>query len=91
MVKPESFGAYMKAARLNRGESLRQLERRCDVPNPTISRIEDGLIAVPSPDVLIALVDALDLNVITAVKLVPAYRNIYERIMAANREGGGND
>jgi transcriptional regulator with XRE-family HTH domain len=64
MGKPECFGAYMKAARLNRGESLRQLAKRCGVPNPTISRIEDGLIAVPSPDVLIAFVDALDLDLI---------------------------
>lgn len=88
MEKPGSFGAYMKAARLNRGESLRRLEKRCGVPNSTISRVEDGIFAVPSPDVLIALVDALDLNVITAVKLVPAYRNLYERIVTAIQKDG---
>lgn len=91
MAKPESFGAYVKAARRNRSESLRQLESRCGVPNSTISRVEDGIFAVPSPDVLIALVDALDLDVITAVKLVPAYRNLYERIVTAIRKGGIND
>ena len=91
MGKPESFGAYAKAARLNRGESLRQLEKRCGVPNSTISRIEDGIFAVPSADVLIALVDALELDVIAAVKLVPAYRSLYERIVTAIREGGIND
>jgi transcriptional regulator with XRE-family HTH domain len=67
---------------------LRQLESRCGIPNPTLSRIEDGGIAVPSPDVLIRLVDALDLDIIAAVKLVPAYRNLCERIVIAATEGG---
>lgn len=91
MEKPKSFGAYVKSARQNRGESLRQLETRCGVPNSTISRVEDGIFAVPSADVLIALVDALDLDVITAVKLVPAYRNLYERIVTATLKGENNE
>jgi len=85
MERSESFGAYVKTARQNRGESLRQLESRCGVSNSTISRVEDGIFAVPSPDVLIALVDALELDVVTAVKLVPVYRNLYERVAASIR------
>ena len=91
MKKPETFGAYIKAAREQRGESLRQLEKRCGVNNATISRMEDGLIAVPTPDLLIALVDTLELDLITAIKLIQSYRRMYERIVTAIQKGDAND
>jgi hypothetical protein len=50
------------------------------VSNSTIKRLEEGFIAVPTPDVLLALVDALELDLITAMRLVGPYRRLYERI-----------
>lgn len=91
MRKPESFGAYIKEARLKRGESLRQLENRCGVSNATISRLEDGIITVPTPDYLIALADALELNLITAIKLIESYRRMYERIVTETQKGDRNE
>jgi transcriptional regulator with XRE-family HTH domain len=88
---PDSLANYIKSARRERGYSLRDLKRVSGVHNATIQRIEGGFIAVPSPDVLIALVDALDLDLITALKLIPAYRNMLKRIVSAIREGGIND
>lgn len=87
MEKPETFGDYMKAKRLERKESLRQLEKRCGVPNATLSRIEDRIIAVPTPDRLMTLIDALELDLITAIKLIPSYRRMHERIVAEIQKG----
>lgn len=86
--QPETLANYIKETRKERGYSLRELKRISGVHNATIQRIEDGFIAVPSPNVLIALADALELDLITALRLVTPYRNIYERIVTALREGG---
>ena len=91
MEQPKTFGEYVRATRIERGETLRQLESRCGIPNPTLSRIEDGGIAMPTPDRFMLLVDALELNLITAIKLIPAYRRMYERIIATIQTGETND
>ena len=89
MKKPESFGQYVKVMREQHGMSGRQLADRVGVANTTVMDIENGTI--PQPNLFIALIDALELNVITAVKLAEPYRRIYERIIIATREGGGNE
>jgi transcriptional regulator with XRE-family HTH domain len=87
MSTPPTFGAYVKQARQQRGDSLRGLEQRCGIHNATIKRVEDGFIAVPTPTILLGLVDALDLNLVTALKLVDSYRALYDRIMDATQKG----
>lgn len=89
--QPETLANYIKAARKEKGYSLRELKRISGVHNATIQRIEDGFIAVPSPDVLIALTDALELDLIVALRLVTPYRNIYQRIVATIREADSNE
>jgi transcriptional regulator with XRE-family HTH domain len=79
----KTFGEYVMREREQRGYSAGQLGKRVGVATATITRIESGFIAVPTPEVLIALVDALELDMITAVMLVEPYRRLYERILTA--------
>lgn len=51
-------GARLKAARGERGWSLREAERRSGVPNAHISQIETGAIRQPGTAVLIRLATA---------------------------------
>lgn len=81
MTKPTSFGQYVWAARQTKSYSDRQLGKQVGAAHTTISRIENG--SIPEPDLFLSLVDALDLDVITAVQLIEPYRRIYERIMTA--------
>jgi len=81
MKKPESFAHYVSTARQTKGYSDRQLGKLIGVAHTTIGRIENG--STPEPALFISLIDALDLDVITAVTLVEPYRRIYQRIMTA--------
>ncbi len=90
MGTPRSFGEYVAMRRRERDYSIRQLAKRVDVAPTTITRIVDG--SVPHPDLFLALVDVLDLDIITAVKLIEPYHRLYQRINTvamtrANEEG----
>ncbi len=84
MGTPRSFGAYVAMKRQQRGYSMRELAKQVDVAPTTITRIENG--SVPHPDLFLALVDVLDLDVITAVGLVEPYQRLYQRITTAQGE-----
>jgi transcriptional regulator with XRE-family HTH domain len=84
MGKPETFGQYITRARQGKGYSERHLARLVGVANSTIVRIKNG--SVPEPHLFLALVDALDLDVIAAVQLVEPYQRIYHRVVAALEE-----
>jgi transcriptional regulator with XRE-family HTH domain len=81
MRKPKTFGQYVKTIREQRGMSGRQLAKQAKVANTTIMDIEKG--STPQPELFVSLIDTLELNAITAVKLLEPYRNIYERIITA--------
>ena len=73
----------MELARLRKGYTLRQLEKLTGIPHPTIKRVENGVIAVPGPTTLLALVDALDLDILDAAMRVEPYRTLCQRIVAS--------
>ncbi|MGH3809362.1 MAG: helix-turn-helix domain-containing protein [Pseudonocardiaceae bacterium] len=81
MTEPESFGQYVWAARKAKGYSDRQLGKHVRAAHTTISRIENG--SIPEPGLFLSLIDALDLDIITAVTLIDPYRRIYQRIVTA--------
>jgi len=81
MDKPKAFGQYITMAREVKGYSDRELGKRVGAAHTTIGRIENG--GIPKPGLFLSLIDALDLDVITAVTLIEPYRRIYQRIMAA--------
>lgn len=81
MSKPESFGQYVTMKRQQHGWSARQLAKRLGVAPTTITRLENG--SVPHPEHFIALIDALHLDLITAVHLIAPYKRLYDRIVAA--------
>jgi transcriptional regulator with XRE-family HTH domain len=81
MDTPASFGQYVTQGRQRHNISAKKLAIQLGVALSTITRIERG--SIPEPNLFIALVDALNLNVITAVQLIEPYRCIYERIMTA--------
>jgi transcriptional regulator with XRE-family HTH domain len=83
--QPSTFGEYIHTARVQRGYSLRDMEKRTGLNNSTIKRIEDGAFAVPSPDAVMALVDALKLDIIAAVELIEPYQRLYHRIATAQK------
>lgn len=78
-----SFGEYVTVAREQYGYSIRQLATQLGVAPSTISRLEDGSRTLPHPDLFLALVDALELDVTAAVRLVEPYHRLYKRIIAA--------
>lgn len=79
MNAPESFGQYVRTARQTKGYSDRQLGKKVGKAHTTISRIENG--SIPEPGLFLALVDALELDIITAVQLIGPYRRICQRII----------
>lgn len=83
-----SFGEYVTQAREKHGYSIRQLAAQVGVAPSTVMRIEDGTHAVPHPDLFASLIEALDLDVGTAMRLVGPYRRLHERITA--QRGGGD-
>ena len=83
MQKPESFGDYVKLMREQRGMSGRDLAKRVDVVNTTIIKVENG--QMPKIDLFVRLVDALELDVISAVNFLPPYRQLYEQILKSQK------
>jgi DNA-binding XRE family transcriptional regulator len=86
MRKPESFGEYVKLMREQRGMSGRQLAKQVGVANTTIMDIENG--TVPQIKLFVDLIDALELNAITAANLLTPYRRLYQQITAVQKGGG---
>jgi transcriptional regulator with XRE-family HTH domain len=84
MRKPESFGDYVQIMRKQRGLSGRDLAENIGVVISTIVRIEAG--HVPKIDHFVKLVDALDLDAITAAKFLPSYLKLYEQILKSQKE-----
>ena len=78
---PASFGDYLKAARTERGYSARQLAQQIGVNVTQITRYEDGTYLLPPPDLLLTLIDALDLDIHTAVDLLEPYRRLFDRLI----------
>jgi len=76
-MEPQSLGQYATCARQQHGYSIRQLATRLGVAPSTISRLEDGSRPLPHPDLFIALIDALDLDITTALKLAAPYGRLY--------------
>jgi transcriptional regulator with XRE-family HTH domain len=91
----DSLGEYMQAKRLERGYSLRQLSQLSGIPHPTIKKIENDIIAIPGPSVLVALIDALHLDIIATVARIEPYRILCQRVLdhyqARQQEGKKNE
>lgn len=81
MSTPASFGEYVMQGRNRKSISAKKLAGQLGVALSTITRIEHG--SIPEPDLFISIVDALDLDIITAVNLITPYRRIYQRIVTA--------
>ncbi|MFD9894730.1 helix-turn-helix domain-containing protein [Amycolatopsis sp. NPDC059027] len=80
--KWESFGAYVASSRTERGLSVRQVAKHTGLAPSTVMRTEDRPYQTPTPDVFLALVDALDLDLKTAVNLVESYKKLWQRFIA---------
>lgn len=80
-----TFGDYLREHREARGYSAREVARRIDVAVTTITRIEDGSRLIPNPDLFLALVDVLELDLVTAVTLLAPYRRLWERLKTQGR------
>ncbi len=78
-------------AREQRGISAKKLAKRLGKHPTTLGRVESGFIAVPTPDYFMDLVDALNLDIITAVNLLKPYRRIYDSILNATQKDGNNE
>jgi transcriptional regulator with XRE-family HTH domain len=78
-------------AREEQGISAKKLAKRLGKHPTTLGRVESGFIAVPTPDYFMDLVDALSLDIITAVNLLKPYRRIYDSILNATQKGGNNE
>jgi len=61
-AKAKQLGRYLRREREAHGLSARDLARRSGVPDSTIIRIEQGLIASPRPDKLSKIARALGLS-----------------------------
>jgi len=87
MGAPRTFGEYVMMERERRGVSLRQLAKQLGKHAATISRVEDGRIAVPTPDYFMDLAEALNLDIVTAVNLVKPYRRVCDSFVTAIQKG----
>lgn len=83
MDTPRSFGEYVMHKREEQGYSARELAKRIGVKPATVTRIESGFITTPAPELVLALIDALELDVLTAVRLIKRYRELCDRILTA--------
>jgi transcriptional regulator with XRE-family HTH domain len=61
-AQAKQLGKYLRSAREARGWSARDLAERSGVPDSTIVRIEQGIIASPRPDKLSKIARALGLS-----------------------------
>ncbi len=59
---PETLGVYIQQARERAGLSLRNLEAITGISRPMLNRLEHDQIDNPSPDVLLRLAEALELD-----------------------------
>ncbi len=59
---PETLGAHIQQARERAGLSLRNLEAITGISRPMLNRLEHDQIDHPSPDVLLRLAEALELD-----------------------------
>jgi transcriptional regulator with XRE-family HTH domain len=89
MGTPASFGQYVTQGRNSTGISAKKLAAQLGVALSTITRIERG--SIPEPDLFISLVNALKLDMTTAVNLIPSYRRLYEQITQHQDRSIGND
>jgi transcriptional regulator with XRE-family HTH domain len=76
-----SFGDYLRTRRAERGYSARHDARETGVTTTTITRYEDGTYLVPAPDLLLALVDVLELDITIAVALIDPYRRLWQQLI----------
>ncbi|MGQ0717552.1 MAG: helix-turn-helix domain-containing protein [Pseudonocardiales bacterium] len=91
MKKPETFGEYVTAAREQKNISTKKLAKQLGKHTTTLGRVESGFIAVPTPDFFMDLVDALNLDIVTAMNLLEPYRRIYDGVANATRTQVGDD
>lgn len=77
--EPASFGDYVRQRRTELGYSAREVARRAEVAPTTITRIEDGSLAVPGPVLLLTMITVLDLDARRAVALLEPYRRLFDR------------
>ncbi len=81
MTPTPSLGAYLSAARRERGYSIRELARRIGVEPSAVSRLEDGTRGtLPHPDLFLGLVRELGLHWATALAHVPPYAHLWRDI-----------
>ncbi len=90
MEAPRTFGEYVMTERERQGISLRQLAKRLGKHAATISRVEDGRIAVPTPDYFMDLIEALNLDIVTAVHLLKPYQRICDSFVNAIQKNGND-
>jgi transcriptional regulator with XRE-family HTH domain len=91
MKRPKTFGEYVTAAREQKGISAKKLAERIGKHTSTLGRVESGFIAVPTPDFFMDLVDALNLDIVTAMNLLEPYRRIYDGVVNATRTQVGDN
>jgi transcriptional regulator with XRE-family HTH domain len=91
MEAPRTFGEYVTMAREQQGISAKKLAKQLGKHPTTLGRVESGFIAVPTPDYFMDIVDALDLDIITAVHLLEPYRRIHDCIINTIQKGGNNE
>jgi transcriptional regulator with XRE-family HTH domain len=82
-----TFGEYVMTERERQGISLRQLAKRLGKNAASISRVEDGSIAVPTPDYFMDLVEALNLDIVIATNLLKPYQRICDSFVNAIQKG----
>ncbi len=91
MTSPPPFGAYLSAARQERGYSIREVARRIGVEPSVVSRLEDGKRGtLPHPDLFTGLVRELGLNWATALHYVPPYERLWNTITSLAFEEYGD-
>ncbi|WP_103338773.1 helix-turn-helix domain-containing protein [Amycolatopsis sp. CA-126428] len=78
---PGTFGEYVGARRQQADYSKKRLAKQLGIELSTLTRIENG--SVPGVDTFLALVDALNLDVIAAAQLIEPYRRLCDRIITA--------
>lgn len=75
------FGSYVKDARERRGYSVRHLADLTSVAPSTITRIEHNTLATPGPDLVLALIKRLGLDLGVAIKLLEPYQRLLLAIL----------
>ena len=58
----ESYGDYLKALRLSKGYTLREVEKLSDVSNAYLSQLESEKVKQPSPLILSKLADLYEVS-----------------------------